>query len=63
MQLGGWVRNLPSGEVEIEVEGPEGLIESLIRELRTGNAWADVRHMDTTWMHWQGKYDGFDITY
>ena len=62
-ELTGWVKNLPAGEVEIEIEGPRGLIESLIKDLWTGNAWATVRDIDVRWEKYTGKYDGFDITY
>jgi len=57
------VKNLPSGEVEIEVEGPKGLIETLITELKTGNSWAVVRHIEVAWEKFQGKYTGFDIAF
>lgn len=63
MELTGWVKNLHSGEVEIEVEGPRGLIESLIQDLWTGNAWATVRNVSVDWEQYTGKYDGFDVTY
>ena len=63
MELTGWVKNLASGEVEIEVEGPRGLIETMIKELKTGNSWAVVRNMDVRFEKYQGKYTGFDIAF
>ncbi len=63
MDLKGWVKNLPTGEVEIEVEGPRGLIESLIKELRIGNPWATVTNIEVHWKKYTGKYTGFDITF
>jgi acylphosphatase len=63
MQLTGWVRNLATGEVEIEVEGPKGLIESLIKELPVGNPWASVRNVDVEWGQFTAQYDGFDVVY
>ncbi|MDO4939497.1 MAG: acylphosphatase [Lachnospiraceae bacterium] len=33
LDLGGWVRNCDDGSVEMEVEGPEELIEQLIQRL------------------------------
>ena len=62
-ELTGWVKNLYSGEVEIEVEGPRGLIESLIKELWTGNAWASVQDVQVEWSRYTGKYSGFDVTF
>lgn len=32
----GWVRNLPSGEVEVEVQGSPEVVESLVDWLRVG---------------------------
>ena len=63
MELTGWVKNLPSGDVEIDVEGPRGLIESLIKELWTGNAWATVRNVDVRWDRYAGQYTGFDVAF
>jgi len=62
-RLTGWVRNLMTGEVEIEIEGNRGLIESMIQALWTGNAWAAVRNIQTTWESFSGKYKAFDIKY
>jgi len=62
-ELTGWVKNLPTGEVEIDVEGPRGLIESLIQELWTGNAWATVRDVDVRWEKYTGTYTGFDVAF
>jgi acylphosphatase len=63
MELTGWVRNLPSGEVELEVEGPRGLIETLIQELWTGNPWATVRNVQVQWDSCEGKHTGFDVVF
>ena len=62
-ELNGWVKNLPKGDVEIDVEGPRGLIESLIQELWTGNAWATVRDIDVRWDKYAGTYTGFDVAF
>ena len=63
MELTGWVKNLMSGEVEIEVEGPKGFVEAFIQDLWTGNAWATVRNVEVNWEEYRGKYNGFDITF
>lgn len=62
-QLTGWVRNLHTGEVEAEIEGARGLIESLVKELPSGNPYAQVNHVDVSWEPYRGIYTGFDITY
>jgi acylphosphatase len=63
LQLVGWVKNLPSGEVEILVEGQRGLIETFIKELWTGNPYASVRNVQAVWKPWSGRFRGFDVTY
>ena len=62
MQLTGWVRNLPTSEVEIDVEGPRGLIESLIQNIRIGNGWSHVNDISIQWEKITNKYTCFDIT-
>lgn len=63
LQLTGWVKNLHTGEVEIEIEGPKGIIEGFIHELWIGNPWATVRNVDVKWNSFRGCYTGFDVTY
>jgi len=63
LHLAGWVRNVHTGEVEIEAEGPRGMVESLIRELRTGNPHADVRNVELAWETASGGDSGFDIAF
>lgn len=63
LNLCGWVRNLYTGEVEMEVEGHRAMVESLIRELRTGNPHASVRNVDVEWGKGSGKYTKFDIVF
>ena len=61
--LTGWVKNLPSGEVEIVAEGPKGLVESFSRDLRTGNPYASVRRVEVAWEPFTGRTKGFEIVY
>ena len=63
MSLNGWVKNLTHGEVEIEVEGPKGIIESFIKELPVGNPSAVVRNIEVDWKKTAGQYSSFEITF
>jgi len=63
MGLTGWVKNLSSGEVEIEIEGSRGLIEAFIKDMKTGNAYARVADVHVEWHPFGGKYKTFDVTF
>jgi acylphosphatase len=61
--LPGWVKNLPSGQVEIAVEGDRSLIESMIRDLKTGHPYASVRQVAVEWGPWTGRWKEFRVAY
>jgi acylphosphatase len=47
--LGGWVRNLPEGGVQAEIEGPREKVEKLLDKLRIGPPRASVTDLNVTW--------------
>ncbi len=57
----GWVRNLDSGQVEAEVEGPEDLVDELIRWCRHGPPAAEVSDVEVTRKEFKGEFRGFGI--
>jgi acylphosphatase len=61
LALAGWVRNLPDGSVECEVEGPRAQVEQLVRELRQGPSMARVEDVDVQWRAARGEFSGFEI--
>jgi len=48
--LSGWVRNMVDGRVELEVEGEQADIDSLIEQLRDGPALSRVTNVDVQGM-------------
>jgi acylphosphatase len=58
--LSGWVRNLPSGDVDLEAEGPRAVLERLLRELRSGPPASRVLHVHAEWAPARGT-NGFEI--
>ncbi len=38
----GWVRNLPSGEVELMAEGPDEAMAAFDKKIRKGTRWSKV---------------------
>jgi len=59
--LVGWVRNVPDGNVEMEVEGPLEIIEGFLLSLKTGPAFSTVETVKTEWKEVLGKETGFHI--
>jgi acylphosphatase len=57
----GYVRNLMTGDVEIEAEAEEETLEALIREVKTGPRSAQVTGVKLLWRETQRRYFGFDI--
>jgi acylphosphatase len=59
--LGGWVRNLPNREVEIQAQGDRSRIEILIQSLWTGNPYATVNNVQVNWLKVEGGLHDFEI--
>ncbi|MBI2336388.1 MAG: acylphosphatase [Deltaproteobacteria bacterium] len=63
LKLTGWVRNLPTGQVEILAEGPLQGLEKFLQWASHGPPSAQVRHVETTWGPSLGEFSEFSITY
>lgn len=59
--LKGWVRNLPDGRVQAEVEGPRAQVEELLSRFRIGPPGAVVTDVAVTWKAATGRPRGFLI--
>jgi acylphosphatase len=60
--LAGFVRNLPDGRVEAEVEGPRAQIEKFLDRLRVGPPLALVTKIDVRWKTATGAMERFRIS-
>ena len=61
--LKGYVRNLPSGDLEVVAEGRRESLEKLIEYLKMGPPAAMVEKVETAWSEYAGKYSGFRVRY
>lgn len=59
--VSGWVRNLPDGRVEAEVEGERSKVEVFSRWCEHGPRGAAVEWVDATWGPAEGGPPGFRI--
>ncbi len=63
LNLKGFVRNLPNGDVETEVEGEKGMVDEFIHQLRIGNRMSRVTDVIVSTGEFQGKYKDFQIRF
>ena len=61
LPLNGFVRNLPDGRVEIEVEGEKSAIERLVDLAKRGPRLAQVENVKIEWKESRGVYSHFGI--
>lgn len=62
--LAGCVKNRSGGRaVEVRAEGEKEKLEELLNYLRTGPSRARVDRVDVEWSDYQGRYQGFSISY
>ncbi len=57
----GFVKNLPTGEVEIWAEGDSAVLEPFVAGVRRGPRHALVRQVATRSVEPTGEYAGFDV--
>ena len=63
LELVGWVKNLPSGEVEVRAAGPPAALDSLRRQLRTGPPGSRVDGLSESELAAAGEWTRFEITH
>jgi len=49
LSIKGWVKNSPTGDVEVQAEGTRDNLEALLKEMKVGPAGASVTKIDVTW--------------
>ena len=57
----GWVRNLPTQQVEIVAEGPHDALQRLVAWCHGGPERAVVEAVSATWSDAAGDFTDFDI--
>jgi len=63
LNLNGYVRNLPSGNVEFVAQGKPEDIDTLLEKARKGSSFSRVLEVVTEEKNISSAYKGFDITY
>ena len=63
LDLKGWVKNLPNGQVEAIFEGEKEKIDQIIEWCKKGPSFARVDGVKIEWETPVGKFNTFTITY
>lgn len=61
--LKGWVRNMPSGNVEVVFQGRVDQIRKAVEWCRQGPPGAQVTGIDEEWSEAKAECEGFEIKY
>lgn len=61
LELHGWVRNLPDGQVESEVEGARAAVDAFLTSLRQGPPLARVEEVRVNWITVMNDLEEFCI--
>lgn len=61
--LTGWVKNIPSRQVEAVFEGDKEVIEEAIKQCYIGPPLSKVTNIEVTWSDYTGSYKTFEILY
>jgi acylphosphatase len=59
----GWVRNLPTGDVEVLAEGPEEMLNDLVNWCRSGSPMAKVIDLSVQWEDSHDEFESFEISW
>lgn len=59
--VSGWVRNLPDGSVEAEIEGDRTSVDDMVEWLRRGPPFAEVSDVDVAEINPTGSDGSFEI--
>jgi acylphosphatase len=63
LDLGGFVRNLSDGTVEVVAEGPEESLKELVKWCWQGSKYAKVEDIQIKWQEFKNKFLSFEIRY
>lgn len=61
LNLTGWVKNLSDGRVEARVSGEKEVIEELIKQIKKGSFFAEVKDILVNWEDSSEEFGEFSI--
>ena len=61
--VNGYVRNLDTGDVEIEVEGLKHDVSQFLMAMKQGPKWSHIVNFQIEWKKYEDSYDRFFVKY
>lgn len=61
--INGYVRNLDTGDVEIEVEGSKEAVMQFFLALRKGPAYSQIENFQVEWKKFENSHENFFVKY
>lgn len=63
LKLGGWVKNLPDGRVELLCEGPKQKIEELFSRIQKSILGPHIKKADISWEKPTNEFTDFTVEF
>ena len=63
LELVGFTKNLYTGEVLTIAEGEKYKLEELVKLIKIGSVYADVRNVQVKWGESTGEFNKFEVRY
>lgn len=61
LDVKGWIKNLPNGQVELVVEGSKNSVEEMVEWCKRGPRMAEVEDIEVDWLPYSGKFGQFQL--
>ena len=61
LNLNGWVKNNPDGNVSAAIEGEESIINQIIEQIKIGSPLSKVNNVKVNWLPFENKFNSFKI--
>ncbi len=61
--INGYIRNLDTGDVQIEIEGMKNDVSGFLMALKKGPRWGHVDKFQIEWKKHEGLYDQFFVKF
>ena len=63
LNLTGWVKNLPNGDVELIVEGPEDSLNRLLEKIRESAVGKYIQKEKVSWDSFRNEFSDFRVEF